>query len=166
MPSTAPMRRARSAASCHTTASACITKILWTSTAASASARAWWLRGDRHPEFGYRGSAIYLWVGIIAQCFSPLPGRCPLWVRTGHPEHKQGRPLYPSKRTSTGRVEGAALCQKMGYAGRALPSGAREDTTQSEAAHAADPVIPENYIRTDSRGSAESAHDPMRCAWS
>ena len=28
------------------------------------------------------------------------------------------------------------------------------------------PVIPENYIRTDSRGSAESAHDPTRCAWS
>jgi hypothetical protein len=27
-------------------------------------------------------------------------------------------------------------------------------------------VIPENYIRTDSRGSAESAHDPTRCAWS
>ena len=30
----------------------------------------------------------------------------------------------------------------------------------------ATPVIPENYIRTDSRGSAESAHDPTRCAWS
>jgi len=29
-----------------------------------------------------------------------------------------------------------------------------------------EPVIPENYIRTDSRGSAESAHDPTRCAWS
>ena len=27
-------------------------------------------------------------------------------------------------------------------------------------------VIPENYIRTDSRGSAKSAHDPTRCAWS
>jgi pimeloyl-ACP methyl ester carboxylesterase len=28
------------------------------------------------------------------------------------------------------------------------------------------PVVPGNHIRTDWRGSAESAHDPTRCAWS
>ena len=58
MASTVPMRRARSVDSCRTAASACITKTLWTSTAASASARAWWLRGDRPtPEFPCRPNA-------------------------------------------------------------------------------------------------------------
>src|SRR6516165_883113 len=49
------MRRARSADSCRTAASACITKTSWTSTAASASARAWWLRGDRQSAIQVSG---------------------------------------------------------------------------------------------------------------
>src|SRR6516164_6643270 len=58
MQSTAPMRRARSVDSCRTAASACITKTLWTSTAALASARAWWLRGDRQFGISHRWARV------------------------------------------------------------------------------------------------------------
>src|SRR5215472_5078615 len=35
----------------------------------------------------------------------PCCSRGPLWVKNGHSEDKQRRPLYPSKRTSTDRIQ-------------------------------------------------------------
>src|SRR6516225_1379642 len=73
MPSMAPTRRARSADSCRTAASACITKILWISTAASASVRAWWLQGDR--QSGIQVSGINNSDFLIPAFLIPRIGR-------------------------------------------------------------------------------------------
>src|SRR6516162_4641020 len=112
MRSTAPTRRARSADSCRTAASACTTQTLWTSIAASASARAWWLRGDR--QSGIRVSGIsnsFYGVNHYPMAF-PASGRCLLWVKSEHRNGSAECPLYPRKRTLLSAKGMSALCQK------------------------------------------------------
>ena len=41
---------------------------------------------------------------------------CPLWVKSGHHETLNPRPLYPQKRTSVERAAMSALCQKQTHA--------------------------------------------------
>ena len=66
-------------------------------------------------------------------------------------------------------VLGACIFEAMGQQPADFSAPFHAEAAPSEqvlTVASVDTVIPENYIRTDSRGSAESAHDPTRCAWS
>jgi hypothetical protein len=100
-------------------------------------------------------TAMYADLVMLLLCCRSRPILASFAERAGLLFHQIARAFLPRSRASALRH----LCFEGPYKSSLL---SKRCPVQSRRG----PVIPENYIRTDSRGSAESAHDPTRCAWS